>query len=163
MCSLFLSVLLLDLVYGHTCFLFKSQYESSMHAFGCAGGSFSPPQGVTGWVGPLKTCFTVDCQDCRCLSANLTDDRIQKHADQFVYKSPDQGKISQQQSPESGDPVPCCAYSDPNYYYTKPLDTAAMNPEGPTPYCESTMYGLTLIGQWYVTSMYNMCYFAPLD
>eukprot|EP01125_Pyxidicula_operculata_P021629 TRINITY_DN8439_c0_g1_i1.p1 TRINITY_DN8439_c0_g1~~TRINITY_DN8439_c0_g1_i1.p1 ORF type:complete len:167 (-),score=10.22 TRINITY_DN8439_c0_g1_i1:45-545(-) len=146
---------------AHTCFLFQSQYQTNLLAFGCAGLTFPVPSAIEGWVGPKRTCFTVDCTDCSCLLNTTSSDGLE--IDYETLKNGMQSaKVDESVDyPYTGeDPVPCCLYSDPNYYYTKPLDTAAINPYTGEE-CSSTMYGLTLIGQWYVTSMYNMCYFAP--
>lgn len=115
-------------------------------------------QGITGWIGPVKTCFTVDCGNCSCvLRASDNSDPIDVNAYQIEKEQAELKSLGKL----GGDPVPCCVYSDPNNYYTKPLDTEAVNPEGPSPFCEDTLYGLQKIGSWYVTSLYNMCYFQP--
>ncbi len=112
---------------------------------------------MTGWVGPLKTCFTVDCTQCQCLNNN-TDNLPELDIKDLTIKS----KPVSEKDP--GDPVACCVYSDPNYYYTKPIYTEAVNPDNPNGGdCEDTLYGLPMIGTWYVTSMYNMCYFSELN
>jgi hypothetical protein len=63
------------------------------------------------------------------------------------------------QADADGNPVPCCLYSSRDYYYTKPIYTVAVNPSHWSPFCPSSKYGVPMIASWYVSALYNECFF----
>lgn len=60
----------------------------------------------------------------------------------------------------ANDMFPCCQYSDPSASWMQPIDGEGLNPTV-TPSCPGELYGLKLMGSWYMDSMYNCLLLGP--
>ncbi|KAJ5077826.1 hypothetical protein M0811_05516 [Anaeramoeba ignava] len=147
--SILIAFFIFQFTYSYTCFMFRNNFDTSEVAAGCSG--YYAPSAITGWH-LIKTWTDFDCAQC---TKYLT------LSDEMKQEIEERNRKSKDLKNPTGDPVPCCVYSDPKHYYVEPIYTEAVNPDDPSPYCDDTLYGATKIGEWDVTQLYNECYFIP--
>lgn len=153
--------------YGFYCCLYNNTADRSMEAVACTSIQCSK---ITGWTGPWKSTFTVNCLKCSFGNGDqiqlpepqpIDIDKTPIGAPKIEHKSRHNNRNLEAANivDERQNPIPCCLYSSPQYYYTQPIYTEAVNPEY-KPFCDNTLYGCPNIGQWYVSSLYNECFFV---
>jgi hypothetical protein len=144
-CATLLSAVIAQPATQYYCCIYENQAQPDILAAACT--SMYCPSQITGWGAPIKQHESSSCEFCP------------KYFSNDVQETPVVKEVATK--PMQDDPVPCCVYSDPNQGYFQPIYTIAVNPEGGDPECPDNTYGLPLLGEWYVATLYNECYFIP--
>eukprot|EP01006_Ploeotia_vitrea_P001209 TRINITY_DN104399_c0_g1_i1.p2 TRINITY_DN104399_c0_g1~~TRINITY_DN104399_c0_g1_i1.p2 ORF type:complete len:174 (+),score=13.69 TRINITY_DN104399_c0_g1_i1:22-543(+) len=167
MTRLFLLLVCLQGAMGYYCGCWESVYEKGFYGMMCTG--YMLPSEIEGYR-KIDDWFTVDCRQCgsgfsKC--ANRSREMPQRRPLIHV------GEEAQSEKPQSrqlvrpnsasewtggADLYWCCAYASKLYYYTEQIHTDCPNPTWQNG-CKESDLGDQLIGQWYVKSMYNQCFF----
>eukprot|EP01090_Pellita_catalonica_P000487 TRINITY_DN10340_c0_g1_i1.p1 TRINITY_DN10340_c0_g1~~TRINITY_DN10340_c0_g1_i1.p1 ORF type:complete len:171 (-),score=14.79 TRINITY_DN10340_c0_g1_i1:69-581(-) len=156
-----LALVLLPTVASYYCCLYRNAAQTNPYLYAIAATSMQCNSDIRGWGNVIKQpWFVVNPEYCgKMANIGLPDVEIAPKKLTAGDMQATLGDQLQSSVTSEGDPVPCCLYISSLYYYTQPVYTMAMNPQY-KPECPSTDYSIPIIGMWYVSSMYNECFFV---
>eukprot|EP01090_Pellita_catalonica_P021201 TRINITY_DN7870_c0_g1_i1.p1 TRINITY_DN7870_c0_g1~~TRINITY_DN7870_c0_g1_i1.p1 ORF type:complete len:197 (+),score=15.01 TRINITY_DN7870_c0_g1_i1:89-592(+) len=154
---LVLLVLAAPFTSAYYCCLYRNQYQSNPHLYAIASSSYQCARQITGWGNTIKTpWFVVNPAYCGKMALmGLRDIDLSSHLSQTSNLDDEEDSMQQRY-----DPVHCCLYIPKLNYYTQPVYTVAVNPQSNKPFCPDQNFGIPMISEWYVESMYNQCFFV---